>query len=254
MVPRQDYGAGQRRRRVHLESKHRSQIIYCPSCKKKFLNEQRVLQHFNNRRSTCIHWLDQMKRLTIAGDSRASDFHKKYRAALGHTVQARQQATATADSDGQPSRLHHNLSTTGSGHTEHASDEDWEDEWLNDGPTSTECDNLPNPSSRSTPPQSCPTVDHFPGAAEIYGEGPNIMDDFDADTYAEERKENLYYPFASEDEWDVASFLLRSHLTVKELDNFFSLNLVSNIYSTVVFKIPNQLFLGPENGSFISLC
>jgi hypothetical protein len=35
-----------------------------------------------------------------------------------------------------------------------------------------------------------------------------FLDLFDADEYAEYRKDNLFYPFASKEEWEIANFLL----------------------------------------------
>ncbi|KAJ7582632.1 hypothetical protein C8J56DRAFT_894479 [Mycena floridula] len=66
----------------------------------------------------------------------------------------------------------------------------------------------------------------YPGAAKTYGRGENLMDRFEADQFAEARKENLYYPFSNHDEWSMALFLLTSSLTMKEIDEFLRLPLV----------------------------
>lgn len=70
-------------------------------------------------------------------------------------------------------------------------------------------------------------VELFDGAAETYGAGTTFMDDFDQDQYAQQRSHNLYYPFASREEWELASFLLRSNLSMASIDKFLSLALVS---------------------------
>jgi hypothetical protein len=70
-------------------------------------------------------------------------------------------------------------------------------------------------------------VDEYEGAAKEYGTGTTFMDEFDRDQYAGERINNLYYPFASRDEWEFAAFLLRSDLSMASIDSFLSLNLVS---------------------------
>jgi hypothetical protein len=54
------------------------------------------------------------------------------------------------------------------------------------------------------------------------------MDLFDADQFADQRKTNLYYPFASHEDWEFASFLLRSSLSMAEIDELLSLDLVSD--------------------------
>ena len=69
-------------------------------------------------------------------------------------------------------------------------------------------------------------IDEYPGSAKVYGAGSNFMDQFDADQYSSERKENLYYPFTSRDEWELASYLLRSSLSMAAIDKFLKLSLV----------------------------
>ena len=69
-------------------------------------------------------------------------------------------------------------------------------------------------------------VDEFHGAARTFGLGNTYMDKFDMDRFAKERQTNLYYPFASKQDWDVAAFLLRSPLSMPEIDRFLSLELV----------------------------
>ena len=72
-------------------------------------------------------------------------------------------------------------------------------------------------------------VDEYEGAAREYGTGTTFMDEFDRDQYAGERIKNLYYPFASRDEWTFAAFLLRSDLSMASIDSLLSLNLVSHL-------------------------
>lgn len=67
----------------------------------------------------------------------------------------------------------------------------------------------------------------YPGAAQTYGRGSTFMDQFDRDEHAAMRQENLYYPWASRQEWELASFLLRSSLSMAAIDQFLSLALVS---------------------------
>lgn len=67
----------------------------------------------------------------------------------------------------------------------------------------------------------------YPGAAQTYGKGSTFMDEFDDDEHAAMREDNLYYPWASRPEWELASFLLRSSLSMAAIDQFLSLDLVS---------------------------
>ena len=52
------------------------------------------------------------------------------------------------------------------------------------------------------------------------------MDQFDTDTFNAQRKVNLYYPFASRQDWELGSWLLRSGLSLVAIDKFLSLELV----------------------------
>ena len=69
-------------------------------------------------------------------------------------------------------------------------------------------------------------TEEFPEAAKTYGNGPTYMDKFDADDYAHLRRDCPYYPFSSRDEWELASFLLRSDLSMSAIDQFLKLLLV----------------------------
>jgi hypothetical protein len=69
-------------------------------------------------------------------------------------------------------------------------------------------------------------VQEYEGAAKTFGPGTTFMQQFDYDEFAEERTQNLYYPFASRAEWELAAFLLRSDLSLAALDKFLSLKLV----------------------------
>ena len=82
-------------------------------------------------------------------------------------------------------------------------------------------------------------AEYFEGAAKTYVTGTTFMKKFDMDEFAEMRTENLYYPFASRAEWEFASFLLRSDLSMAAIDNLLSLSLVSTFsVKSHVFKIP----------------
>lgn len=72
-------------------------------------------------------------------------------------------------------------------------------------------------------------VIEYPGASQIYGMGQTFMDKFDSDNYALQREQNLYYPFASRDEWEFASYLLRSSLSMSAINQLLRLELVSDL-------------------------
>ncbi|KAG1762201.1 hypothetical protein EDD22DRAFT_953354 [Suillus occidentalis] len=73
-------------------------------------------------------------------------------------------------------------------------------------------------------------VEVYEGAGTCYaGDGVTFLDLFDADEYAECRKENLFYPFASKEEWEVADFLLRSPLSMAAINQFLELPMIHQL-------------------------
>ena len=72
-------------------------------------------------------------------------------------------------------------------------------------------------------PLNNPTTEHFPGAAQTYGARQTFMEQFESDVHADKRKANLYYPFASKSDWEMASWLLRSGLSMALIDEFLAL-------------------------------
>ncbi|KAJ3847914.1 hypothetical protein EV368DRAFT_87181 [Lentinula lateritia] len=70
-----------------------------------------------------------------------------------------------------------------------------------------------------------PFTARFPNAGLPVGQGATFLDDFNDDCFADERKTNLYYPFASRPEWETASFLLNSSLSMLEIDSYLQLEL-----------------------------
>lgn len=69
-------------------------------------------------------------------------------------------------------------------------------------------------------------VETYEGCSEVFPGGKSFMDNFRQDKYAGERQENLYFPFASREEWQLASWLLRSHLSLSAIDLLLSLDVV----------------------------
>ncbi|KAG1807617.1 uncharacterized protein BJ212DRAFT_1281805, partial [Suillus subaureus] len=59
--------------------------------------------------------------------------------------------------------------------------------------------------------------------------GSTFLDVFDADEFVEYRKDNLFYPFASKEEWEVADYLLHSSLSMAAIDEFLKLHMIQNL-------------------------
>ena len=72
-----------------------------------------------------------------------------------------------------------------------------------------------------------PSSHYFPNAGHVFGSGPGFLGWFQGDGDVEARSANPYYPFLSKGEWEIASFLSRSGLSMKLIDEFLSLGSVS---------------------------
>ena len=65
--------------------------------------------------------------------------------------------------------------------------------------------------------------DHFLGVAQQYCSGSMFMDKFNMDKFSNLRTSNLYYPFISHEEWELALWLLCSGLSMRVIDAFLAL-------------------------------
>jgi hypothetical protein len=77
----------------------------------------------------------------------------------------------------------------------------------------------------------------FQGVAKPQGKGQSFSEWVDADQFADERINNIYYPFASKSEWQMASFLLRSGMTMKDIDDFLALDMVIYIPNIILLSL-----------------
>ena len=161
----------------------------CPQCNKQFKNNSSVLNHMNQPISSCHTYYEELIQINNA--------------LLPRNSPQPTPSSAPQDFSGPP-----------------ATDYDMDTDVLN----STIQEDLP-------PPQSPPIFPFFkethPTASSVYRRGQTFMDVFEKDRYATERETQLYYPFASRDEWELASFLLHSHLSMASIDKFLKLKLVS---------------------------
>ena len=70
-------------------------------------------------------------------------------------------------------------------------------------------------------------TEYFPDPPLAFEGGYTFLNLFDSDENSIYRKTNLYYPFSCRREWRVASWLLRSGLSMAKIDSFLSLEMVS---------------------------
>lgn len=84
-------------------------------------------------------------------------------------------------------------------------------------------------------------IEEYDGAGQIFGTGPTFMDKFNQDKYSAYRKENLYYPFASRDEWEYSFFLVRSNMSLASVDELLKLQMVRLLYPFSCFYTYNWI-------------
>ncbi|KAG1797939.1 hypothetical protein EV424DRAFT_1546453 [Suillus variegatus] len=72
--------------------------------------------------------------------------------------------------------------------------------------------------------------EEYDGAGACYSQDSStFLDLFDADEYAECRVDNLYYPFTSKEEWEVADYLLHLSLSMAAIDEFLKLSMQTKL-------------------------
>ena len=102
-----------------------------------------------------------------------------------------------------------------------------------DGDEDIDMDVFPDHDGRSSTPfdnrqhDPDPYVEAYKGCTEAFPGGEMFMDQFRRDQYAEQRRQNIYFPWASKQEWAFALWLLRSHLSMAAIDHLLSLEIIS---------------------------
>jgi hypothetical protein len=61
------------------------------------------------------------------------------------------------------------------------------------------------------------------------------MDIFDEDKHAHYHVDNIFYPFVSKQDWEIALWLGQSNLSMDSVDEFLSLELVCFIYFNLLY-------------------
>ncbi|KAF8414372.1 hypothetical protein L210DRAFT_3730324 [Boletus edulis BED1] len=68
-------------------------------------------------------------------------------------------------------------------------------------------------------------VDRQLGTGQLKGNGQTFIAHFELDGFSTYRKLNLYYPFSTLQDWQMANFLLTSRLSMRAINDFLSLEL-----------------------------
>ncbi|KAF9782579.1 hypothetical protein BJ322DRAFT_1157393 [Thelephora terrestris] len=82
-----------------------------------------------------------------------------------------------------------------------------------------------SPLETHAPPRSY----HFPNAGHVFDSGPGFLGWFHNDKDAGARSSNPYYPFLSKGEWEIAGFFTHCGLSMKQIDEFLSLSLITGL-------------------------
>lgn len=177
----------------------------CPRCPKTFADASHVVMHLNQPVSACLayHQEVEQKNNLKASAAHAHDLPSPSITMVDYDDPPTQDLGAIANADDVVSNLITSM--------------DVDDAELH----------ISGPNSIS----NSPFLEMYPGAAQTFGHGKTLMDIFDADCHADQRTQFPYYPFASKAEWDLASFLLRSDLSMNSIDKFLKLELVSDLFA-----------------------
>lgn len=182
----------------------------CPRCGKRFANETRVLQHLNQPSSVC--------------GASLNDF----------SPNPSPEPISQTINPPQPPGLPINVIRPHSPEDDtemdvRDSESRYDDHWQMDIDDTPHDDQQLDTESQDPTPSHPGMVEMFPRASQTFPHGQTFMDQFFSDKYGELRKDNLFYPFASQQDWQVASWLLRSRLSMAAIDGFLSLDLVRYI-------------------------
>jgi len=175
--------------------------VHCPRCAKKFKSQATLLNHMNQPVSSCLtHFQEQINISSARCASPTTTVSEALELTDNETLHFENPPDLLYLTDSQNDHL---LS-------------------------------LPAPSSLNHPNPF--RIQEHPNAAKVFGRGHTFMDQFDNDDFASARRQgHIYYPFASRDEWELASFLLCSNLSLADTDRFLKLELVSFIhYNTYI--------------------
>ena len=175
---------------------------FCPHCGKRFMNETCVLQHMNQPSSPCSTLLNDVSLPT---------------AQVPFNMQVAPHPESLSDWDHLDAHPPSPKASNGM-QLDHMN-----------------IDNMPLDDQDLQIPSGCGTtplenLENFQGASRCYPHGTTFMDQFFLDKYGKLHKDNIFYPFTSQKNWQITSWLLCSHLSMGAINSFLSLDLVRYIY------------------------
>ncbi|KAI6036728.1 hypothetical protein BKA83DRAFT_4120416 [Pisolithus microcarpus] len=192
---------------------HSQRTTFCPSCGKRFESETQVLQHMNQPSSTCQSFGDDLSSIMV---SQPISLQTPLLSIPDHcgSHDAPEPPLPPQDDFMEPELddlLHHEQGS----------------------------DLLPADIEAASM-----SVEVYLGAAVSYVSGLTFMDKFFADKYGELCKENIFYPFTSQEDWQITSWLLHSCLSMAAINSFLSLELIKRLMLS--FQTTRELCLRAE--------
>ena len=216
-MPSDEFNSGSPRAHTHgfrlktvVRTRMRPRRYECPGpgCSRRFKSTTNVLQHLNNPLSSCVAWYRRAEEAIITGGPHAKVYQARFDKLYGKSEIPQQNIRGNPDEDDPAG-------------------------YLESEPMSIDSED------RSPLHQNQPGANQmhdfasgnwkeaFQSAAQTLPDrGQNFLEWIDEDRFNEWRAENLYYPFACELEWEFASFLMRSSLRMREINDFLQLGLV----------------------------
>ena len=180
-------------------NRRKAKTISCPRCGRNFCSEMNILQHMNQPMSLChVLWHEE---------KHTHPLHQFFTHHQNHFGENEPGETPEADFFQE-------------GHWVPPSNQDGNHSDLGTFVTAG------NPLDQDEAPSSKFT-ETYKGCSEAFPGGKTFMDAFQMDQYAEERMVNVFFPFASHEEWQFTSWLLCSRLSLKAIDSLLLLNIVS---------------------------
>ncbi|KAJ6553956.1 hypothetical protein DFH09DRAFT_1248558 [Mycena vulgaris] len=172
----------------------------CPFCTKKFPNQSILLNHLNQPSGCCHHafhirnFAKRLRRNRPRGSSPPEDENWTTDDEIAMNVDVDLNPTAMdVDESFPPGSETDSVKADFVGHTNRTCRED------------------------------------FRGAARTVGGGKTFIDHFHNDQHADKRAQNLYYPFATEEEWELVSWFTRANLSMAATNEFLKLRLVKKL-------------------------
>ncbi|KAG1846143.1 hypothetical protein C8R48DRAFT_779637 [Suillus tomentosus] len=164
---------------------------YCPSCGKKFKDHSSVARHMSQPLSGCNTWLEDLIQLEQSSHPPPED----------HPMEA----------DNTEPHISKSYEPVGS---------------MDFGDFFSDRESIPRDKTQG---ESSEVTDHFPNPPLAFEEGYTFLSLFDSDENSTYCKTNLYYPFSCRKEWQVASWLLRSGLSMGKIDSFLALEMIKDL-------------------------